>query len=77
MPVCPHCGKEIDHLISVWEVHYIEELKAYPTGRGDFDFEETPDSREPADEDFLGFKCPECGEFLFDSMDEAWRFLRG
>lgn len=67
MPVCPKCGKEIDHLINVGKTQYYFSLdgKGYPQY-------ETIDALEDGK-----YYCPKCLEELFDSERDATKFLKG
>ena len=70
MPTCPHCNKEIDHL----EGYSTEIVKYYVTVSKDglnHDYQEFVD-----DLDNPSYHCPECGEMLFKTDEEAETFLK-
>jgi len=65
MPRCPECGAEIDYLINISEERITYRL--YSTG-----------GFEKEDSDLLydlGYRCPKCGEVLFEDFWEAYQFL--
>jgi DNA-directed RNA polymerase subunit M/transcription elongation factor TFIIS len=72
MAKCPKCGEEIDHL------HYY----AYELQKADFYLNED-ESKTYGNWDSLcdikgepEYECPECGELLFTSEEEATEFLK-
>lgn len=66
MPRCPNCGAEITRLL-----HYSKKFEAYYyDGEG---YERAEGRDIPGD--YVDYTCPECGEVLFYSEDEAKEFL--
>ncbi|MCD6593469.1 hypothetical protein J7L00_05245 [Candidatus Bathyarchaeota archaeon] len=76
MPVCPYCEKEINYL-------EFEEDFSYLKIRCIFVINENgePDYRDEAwvdcKLDDVAYRCPRCGEKLFDNQCEAVAFLKG
>ena len=68
MPKCPKCGKEIEELICVTEE--TAEYLMTPTENGKADY--IPLYARIKSE---VYRCPECDAKLFDTPDEAIRFL--
>jgi predicted RNA-binding Zn-ribbon protein involved in translation (DUF1610 family) len=70
MPKCPKCGKEIN------ELHlYGKQTQLYRVwfDKGDLHYEWADSSSDMESEEYL---CPECGETLFTSEEEATEFLK-
>jgi len=65
MPVCPYCGKMINHLL--YREYENRVLSAV------FDGERYRDRRKH----FGEYRCPKCGMTLFVSENEARAFLKG
>lgn len=64
--VCPVCGKEIDHLILIYEV-VRKEAVVWTGNETEFEtIDEVPVS--PADEDWC---CPVCSEVIANTLEEA------
>jgi len=66
MPKCPKCGKVINWLINVesgWASYRFD---------GNYEFEDFE-----ADGNVNHFECPECGEVIAQTEEEATKFLKG
>lgn len=72
MPKCPKCREKIGYLNAEYRSTFIEH---YALQGDQAIFEDAGD--EPGEYELEGFKCPECGEMLFDSESEAEAFLKG
>ena len=66
MAKCPKCKKEIKTLR--YESKRIEV--------GDFDLKNAYDSDDYPHDGGLSFKCPSCGELLFNTGSNAYNFLK-
>jgi predicted RNA-binding Zn-ribbon protein involved in translation (DUF1610 family) len=67
MAKCPKCGKVINYLINVesgWA--------SYRFDGENYEYEDFE-----ADGSVNLFECPECGEVIAESQDEASEFLKG
>ena len=73
MPVCPKCGKEIDHLIN-FEKRW-EEFQFRLSAEGEPVYEQTGET-VPGD-DPGEYECPECNNILFYDHLSAVAFLKG
>jgi len=76
LPFCPKCGKEIDRLISVECPMYVKKYEVYVAEDGLLDYGECV-YEKLIENDVEGYECPECGETLFYSWQEAEEFLKG
>jgi len=71
MPKCPKCGKEIDYL---FDYSKVEQLFIFSLENGEPRYEAKDSfSLSLPDE----WECPECGEVLFRSEEDAIKFLKG
>ncbi len=64
MPSCPKCSKEISYILA----------------QTDATQEITVDTTEPSwdiDHEWITYACPECGEEITDSFDEAVKLMGG
>lgn len=68
MPKCPKCGKEIEELICVTEGTAKYLMRLNEKGDAEYIFLYAPIEDEV-------YRCPECDAKLFDTPDEAIRFL--
>lgn len=68
-PKCPYCRKEINELIYVENA--IRRAICHPTNKQLEYF-----AWKTVDVEYW-FECPECLEKLFDSEEEAYKFLKG
>jgi predicted RNA-binding Zn-ribbon protein involved in translation (DUF1610 family) len=73
MPKCPKCGKEIDFLKNYQNYATIEYNLSLDS-RGEPQYEYV-DTLLFADDNV--FACPECGEDLFSTEEDALAFLKG
>ena len=76
MPICPHCGREIDHLIREYVATVREQDVAKLNDYGELEYWEVID-RDYLDDETLGFRCPSCGEIITESVETAIKFLEG
>ncbi|MEM2463563.1 MAG: hypothetical protein QXY07_02645 [Candidatus Bathyarchaeia archaeon] len=70
MPKCPRCGEEISWLKNICEevCEYYFELDE--NGEPFYDYIDSWAG------DWNNYECPECGEILFTSEEEAIEFLK-
>lgn len=64
MAKCPKCFKEIDHVLA--QTTASQEI--------------TAGTNEPSwdiDHEWITYACPECGEEIFASFDDAEKFMKG
>jgi hypothetical protein len=69
MAKCPDCGKEIDHVV-FWEQFSKYEDVNLVDGKLVYSEPET-------EHDDQSFVCPECGDDIFDDVNEVIKFLKG
>jgi len=76
LPICPHCGRKIDHLLREYVATVREQDVAKLNDYGELEYWEVID-RDYLDAETLGFRCPSCGETITESAETAIEFLRG
>ena len=68
---CPHCNKPISHLlVRSEEINFYR----YPSHDGSLILEESLTTFCVGESDYF---CPECGEIIVETQDDADRFLKG
>jgi len=70
MPVCPNCGREIRYLLEYGKETVIYKFFIMD---GEPEWEWIDSSSSLTDPEYY---CPECGELLFTTPEEAEAFLR-
>lgn len=76
MPRCPKCGGMTEYLICRSILTVVRDETVYVDDYDELYYDDEDYSEDELDSRLEGFYCPNCDSKLFDSDDEAYRFLK-